>query len=154
MHTIFGPHNREDPSIPIREKWSFFGFKMPLSSFHRNERRCVSKALSRFKEVILYNYYITLIFTKHISFLIWCIAAASLFTLAYVTTPHKGSPKLKVPPNAAHKCGLLFPLFGGCMATILHGLTYPKILCAPEKEERKRDNGDIAWRGSSLSHKT
>ena len=25
-------------------------------------------------------------------------------------------------------------------ATMLRGLTYPKILCAPEKEERKREN--------------
>ena len=44
----------------------------------------------------------------------------------------------------------LFPVFVGCMATILHGLPYPKILCTPEKR-RKRENGDIAWRRSSLS---
>ena len=49
------------------------------------------------------------------------------------------------------KCSLLFPLFGGWTATILRGLTYPKILCMPEKEESKRENGDIAWRRSSLS---
>ena len=29
--------------------------------------------------------------------------------------------------EGSSKCGLLLPLFGGCMATILHGLTYPKI---------------------------
>ena len=29
--------------------------------------------------------------------------------------------------------------------------TYPKILCAPEKENRERENGDIGWRRSSLS---
>lgn len=29
------------------------------------------------------------------------------------------------------------------VATILHGLTYPKILCAPKKEIRKRENGNI-----------
>ena len=45
---------------------------------------------------------------------------------------------------------LLFPVFGGCTATILRGLTYPKILCTPEKEDRKRENGDIAWRRSLL----
>ena len=32
---------------------------------------------------------------------------------------------------------LLFHVFGGCTATILRGLTYPKILCTPAKEERK-----------------
>ena len=44
---------------------------------------------------------------------------------------------------------LLFPLFGGRTTTILRGLTYPKILCA-SKKERKRENGDIAFRRSSL----
>ena len=35
----------------------------------------------------------------------------------------------------------------GCIptATIHRGLTYPKILCVSEKEERKRENGDIMW---------
>ena len=28
---------------------------------------------------------------------------------------------------------LLFPLFGGCTATVLRGLTYSKILCTPKK---------------------
>ena len=46
---------------------------------------------------------------------------------------------------------LLFHLFGRCIPSILHSLTYPKILCAPEKEERKRENDDITWRRSSLS---
>ena len=45
----------------------------------------------------------------------------------------------------------LFPVFGGCTATILRGLTCPKILCVPEKEEGKGENSDIAWRRSSLS---
>ena len=45
---------------------------------------------------------------------------------------------------------LLLHLLGGCTATILRGLTYPKVLCMPEKKkERKRENGDIAWRRSS-----
>ena len=69
----------------------------------------------------------------------------------YVTTPRKGCPNLKAPPDAAHKCVFLFSLFGGCTATILHGLTYPKILRAPDKEERNRGNGDITWRRLSLS---
>ena len=43
------------------------------------------------------------------------------------------------------------PVFGGCTAAILLGLTYPKILWAPEKEKRKTENGDIACRRSSLS---
>ena len=38
-----------------------------------------------------------------------------------VITPRKGCPNSKAPPNAPHKCGLLFPLFGGCTAIILHG---------------------------------
>lgn len=37
-----------------------------------------------------------------------------------------------------------------CTAAILSGLTYPKILCAHEKEERHRENSDIAWRRSFL----
>ena len=47
----------------------------------------------------------------------------------------------------------LLPVFGGCTATILHGLTYPKILCMPKREKRKRENGDIVWHRSSLSLK-
>ena len=38
------------------------------------------------------------------------------------------------PPNAAHKCGLLFPLFGGCTATILCSLPYLKIICTEERQ--------------------
>ena len=64
----------------------------------------------------------------------------------YVTTPHETCPSLKLLQML-----LLLPVSGGRTATILRGLTYPKILCAPEKEERKRENGDIAWRRSSLS---
>ena len=52
----------------------------------------------------------------------------------YVTTPREGCPNSKAPPNAGHKCGLLLPVTGGCTATILRGLTYPKILCVPEEE--------------------
>ena len=48
----------------------------------------------------------------------------------YVTTSHEGFPNSKTPSNAALKCGLLFPLFRGCIATILRGLPNPKILCA------------------------
>ena len=33
---------------------------------------------------------------------------------------------------------LLYPAFGGCTTTILHGLTYPKIICTPEEEEREK----------------
>ena len=49
------------------------------------------------------------------------------------------------------QCGLLFPVFRGCTATILHGLPYPRILCTPEKQERKNKNGNNARRRSSLS---
>ena len=69
----------------------------------------------------------------------------------YVTTLREGCPSSRAPPNAPRKCGLLLPLFGGCTATILRGLTYPKILCAPKKEERKRKNGNVACRSSSFS---
>ena len=60
-------------------------------------------------------------------------------------------PILKAPPDAAHKCSFFSQFFGGRTATILRGLTYPKIVCAPKKEERKRENGDITWCRSSLS---
>lgn len=36
---------------------------------------------------------------------------------------------------AQSKCGLVLPVFGGCTA-ILRGLTYRKILCAPEKGQK------------------
>ena len=42
---------------------------------------------------------------------------------------------------------VLFPDFGGCTAVIL----LPRYLCAPKKEERKREDGNIAWHGSSFS---
>ena len=42
-----------------------------------------------------------------------------------------------------------FPVFGGCTATILGGLTYPKILCAPKKEERKRENAGVWHKGKT-----
>ena len=64
----------------------------------------------------------------------------------YVTTPHEVCHNLKLLQML-----LLLPVSAGCTATILRGLTYPKILCTFEKEERKRENGDIAWRRSSLS---
>ena len=46
---------------------------------------------------------------------------------------------------------LLLPVSGGWTATILRGLTNPKILCRPEKVDRKTEYGDIAWCRSSLS---
>ena len=49
------------------------------------------------------------------------------------------------------RCSFLSPVFGGRTSTVLRGLTYPKILSRPKKAERKRENGDVAWRGSSLS---
>ena len=55
----------------------------------------------------------------------------------YVTMLHEGISNLKALPSAAHKCCLLFSLFGGCTTTIFHGLTYPKILCAAEKRRKK-----------------
>ena len=57
----------------------------------------------------------------------------------YVTTQREVCPSLKLLQML-----LLLPVSGGRTATILRGLTYPKILCVPEKEERKRENGDIA----------
>ena len=42
----------------------------------------------------------------------------------YVTMARKGCPNLKAPPNAPHKCGILFPLFGGCTATVLALLAF------------------------------
>ena len=60
-----------------------------------------------------------------------------------------GTSEGQLDHNAAHrlsqcegffKCSLPFPLFGGHTTTILHGLTYPKILCAPllcSKEKKK-----------------
>ena len=65
----------------------------------------------------------------------------------YVTTTHEGCPNSKAPPNAPLKCGLRF---GGCTATNFCGLTYPKIPCLAEKEERMKENGDIAWCRLSL----
>ena len=43
--------------------------------------------------------------------------------------------------KGSSKCSLVFPVFAGLTATILRGLTYPKIICAP-KGERQRKHGD------------
>ena len=45
----------------------------------------------------------------------------------------------KAPPIAAHKCSLLFPLFGGCTTTVLRGFTYPKILCTSKKMKARKN---------------
>ena len=79
-----------------------------------------------------------------------CILRGLRLKANYITMPREGCPSSKAPPNAAHKCGLLLLLFGGCTATILCGLPYPMILCAPENEEKKKENGNFAWRRSSL----
>ena len=42
-----------------------------------------------------------------------CIIRRLHLKAIFVTTPHEGWPSPKAPPNAAHKCGLLFPLFRG-----------------------------------------
>ena len=76
-----------------------------------------------------------------------CVRIQGLHPFNYITTLCEGCPNSK----GSSKFSFLFPVFGGRTATILPGLTYPKILCAPKKEERKRENGDIAWRRSSLS---
>ena len=79
--------------------------------------------------------------------------AVSQFRVCILGRPHSAARRLSQFEGSS-KCStrrlLLFPLFGGCTATVLHGLTYAKILCAPKKEERKRENGDITWRRSSL----
>ena len=80
-----------------------------------------------------------------------CILRRPHLKANYITTPCEGWPNSKAPPNAAHKCGLLCPLLGGCTATVLCVLTFPKILCPPEKVARKSENGDIVWRRLSLS---
>ena len=46
-----------------------------------------------------------------------CILQRTHFKANYVTTPREGCPNPKAPPNAAHKCVLLFPVFGGCTAS-------------------------------------
>ena len=69
------------------------------------------------------------------------ILQRSIWRLSQIEGSSKCSPQML----------LLFPVFGGCMATILHHLTYPKMLCVPKIEERKSENGKITWRRSSLS---
>ena len=72
-----------------------------------------------------------------------CILGRMNLKANYVTTPREGCPNSKAPPNAAYKCSLLF---GGCTATILRSLPYPKIPCVPRKER-----SDIARFRLSLS---
>ena len=76
-----------------------------------------------------------------------CILQRSIWRLQITSLHHMKS----VPVWRLLQRLLLLPVSGGCTSTILRGLTYPKILCTPKKEERKRENGDIAWRRSSLS---
>ena len=49
----------------------------------------------------------------------------------YVTTLRKGCPSLKAPPDAAHECSFCSLFLEDVTATILRGLTYSKVLCAP-----------------------
>ena len=51
----------------------------------------------------------------------------------YVTKLSKSEGSSRCSPQML----LLLPVFGGCTAAILCGLTYPKILCAPQKEDRR-----------------
>ena len=64
-----------------------------------------------------------------------CVPIQGLHPLKanYVTTPREGCPKSRLLQTL-----LLFPVSGGCTATILGSLTYPKILWVPEKEDRKK----------------
>ena len=55
----------------------------------------------------------------------------------YITTPREGCPNLQGSSKCSQQMLLLFPLFEGCTATIIHGLTYAKILCEPQKRRKK-----------------
>ena len=86
-------------------------------------------------------------------------AKTHLLRLSSVSAALRGAFEGQLRHNAAWRlCSpqmlLLFPVFGGCNATIIYGLAYPRILCTPEKEERNRENLDITWRRSSLLQAT
>ena len=53
--------------------------------------------------------------------------------------------------NASPQMPILFPVFGGCTVTILHGLTYPKILCgaAPKARPSNLTTADAVYKGLS-----
>ena len=58
--------------------------------------------------------------------------------------PLKGFPNLKAPPDAAS-----FPSFWRMHR---YDPSWPhKILCMPQREERKREHGDIVWLRLTLS---
>ena len=73
-----------------------------------------------------------------------CVSVQGLHSLEehlkanYVTMPRKGCPKLKAPPNAAHKCSFFSLLFEDARLLPFRGLTYPKILCAREKGRQEK----------------
>ena len=72
-----------------------------------------------------------------------CLNSASASFRGHIWRPITSARRVKaVPIWRLLQMLLLLPVSGGCTATIHRGLTYPKILCAPEKEERKRENGD------------
>ena len=68
-------------------------------------------------------------------------SAKHLLCLSSGSASFGGKFEGKLCHNAARRLIqtlLLLPVFGGCTATILRGLTYPKILCVPEKEKKER----------------
>ena len=90
---------------------------------------------------------------SHRGFNIWDTAAVSQLRSASFRGASEGqlhhNAERSLSQSEGSSRGSFFSMFLEDM--ILHGLTYPKILCAPKKEERKRVNGDIAWRRSSPS---
>ena len=71
-----------------------------------------------------------------------CTLLSAYLKCNYVTMLCEGCPTSKGNPNVPHKFALLLPVFGGCTATTLFALTYPKIDCVPE-ERKERNN--LKW---------
>ena len=62
----------------------------------------------------------------------------------FVITPHEGCPNPRAPPDAPS-----FPSFWRMLLSFT--ASHIPRFCAPKKVERKRENGNIAWRRSPLS---
>ena len=78
-----------------------------------------------------------------------CVSVQGLHPLeaAFEGQLHHNATQRLSRIEGSSKCSpqmlLLFPLFGGCTATILRGLTYPNILCASKKEEGLTSLGTV-----------
>ena len=69
----------------------------------------------------------------------------------YVTTLCEGCPNLKAPPNASHRCSFFSLFLEDAPLRSSVASHIPRFFARPKKKKGQREDGEIAWRSSSLS---